>query len=156
MRLHTEQERDRCTAARRLSAAAALAVSLLALSCTVGTRQETSALGWIDDSTYVVEAAGLAAGPASNREAARKSARESAVAAARKIARERFVGERIGAGFDSGQRYVAEVLGPLIDRGEVIRETWEGDGACQVRYRVSSPGLKDRLLRMSPRGGEAP
>lgn len=120
-----------------------------ASSCAHEISHNSGPVGWIDDETYIVEACGIDQDKESSPVESRRKARLNAINAARKIALEKLIGERINAGYDAGREYVVRELGQAIKGGEVVGELWARNGVCTIRYRIHARGLRKRLLRMS-------
>lgn len=124
-------------------------IVLLISGCAHTASSEWAPVGWIDEETYIVEACGIDQDKETSPIEARTKARQNALNEARSIALEKFIGERINAGCNPGREYVVRELGPVIKRGEVVRELWDGNTTCAIRYRIHEKGLRKKLLRMS-------
>ena len=106
--------------------------------------------GWVDDHTFIIAARGAPPENAANRIVREESARRAAILSAQYQILERFKGSTIEgasamADFQMTGIAIAQEVEGFIKGGEVVRETFDQEGNCEIICRVRAQGLRRRV-----------
>lgn len=106
--------------------------------------------GWIDENTYQVVAIGLPMEGIDSEMQKRSTARDAAIIKAQSRVIEKFVGAEItGKAATENSRLLGEVIkkefSGVIRSGDVVKETYNEQGECEIFYRVTGKDLKKNV-----------